>query len=120
MINFWATWCPPCRQETPGLVKVSTDYRAKGVAVLGISLDEGGTEAIQAFVHEFHLPYPIGLVDPASSWASSVESLPTTILVDRDGRVAKTYMGAVRESVFQADIDRLLAEKPGARSQKSS
>ena len=120
LINFWATWCPPCRQETSGLVKLSNDYRAKGVAVLGISFDEGGTEAIQAFVHKFQLPYPVGMVDPASSWALAVESLPTTIFIDRDGRVAKTYMGAVRESVFQADIDRLLAEMPGAQSQKSS
>ena len=120
LINFWATWCPPCRQETPGLVKLSNNYRAKGVAILGISLDEGGTEAIQAFVHEFHLPYPVGLVGPESPWASAVESLPTTILVDRDGRVAKTYMGAVRESVFQADIDRLLVEVRSPRSQKSS
>ncbi len=120
LMNFWATWCPPCRQETPGLAKLANDYRAKGVAVVGISLDEGGTEAIQAFVNEFHLPYPVGLVDPASPWASAVESLPTTILIDRDGRVAKTYMGAVRESVFQADIDRLLAEMPGAQSRKSS
>lgn len=120
LINFWATWCPPCRQETPGLAKLANDYRAKGVDVVGISVDEGGTEAIQAFVHEFQVPYPIGLVDQASSWASAVESLPTTILIDRDGRVAKTYMGAVRESVFQADIDRLLAEMPRSQSQKSS
>ena len=120
LINFWATWCPPCRQETPGLARLANNYRAKGVAVLGISVDEGGTDAIQAFVHEFELPYPVGLVDPASPWASAVESLPTTILVDRDGRVAKTYMGAVRESVFEADIDRLLAEMPGTQSLKRS
>ncbi len=88
--------------------------------MLGSFVDEGGTEAIQAFVHEFELPYPVGLVDPASPLASAVESLLTTILVDRDGRVAKTYMGAVRESVFEADIDRLLAEMPGTHSQKRS
>jgi len=120
LINFWATWCLPCRQETPGLVKLSNTYRGKGAAVIGIAFDEGGTEAIQDFVHEFHLPYPVGLVEPESSWASSVESLPTTILIDRGGRVAKIYMGAVRESVFEADVDRLLAEVRSPKSEKGS
>ncbi len=120
LINFWATWCPPCRQETPGLAKLARDYQSKGLAVVGVSMDEGGASAIQAFVNEFHLPYPVAVPDRASPLASAVESLPTTILLDRQGRVARTYMGAVRESVFQADVDRLLAEVWASRQQGSS
>ncbi len=111
LINFWASWCPPCRQETPGLVKLANDYKAKGLAVVGVSMDEGGPGAVRAFVNEFHVPYAIGLPDPASAWSSAISSLPTTLLVDRQGRVAKTYMGAVRESVFEADVERLLNER---------
>ncbi|HVW83425.1 MAG TPA: TlpA disulfide reductase family protein [Bryobacteraceae bacterium] len=118
LINFWATWCPPCRQETPGLVRLATEYRSKGLAVVGISMDEGGADTIRSFVNEFHMPYPIALPDSASPLVSSVESLPTTILVDRQGRGAKMYTGQVRESVFRDDVERLLAEQPGPKPEK--
>lgn len=120
LINFWASWCPPCRQETPGLARLAKDYQSKGLAVVGISLDEGGMSAVKAFVDEFHLPYPVGLPDADSPLIASVESLPTTILVDRHGRIAKTYRGAVRESVLQADVDRLLAESRFTQEQQGS
>jgi cytochrome c biogenesis protein CcmG, thiol:disulfide interchange protein DsbE len=110
LINFWATWCPPCRQETPGLAKLARDYQSKGLAVVGISLDEGGPRAVQSFVNEFHLPYPIAMPAQSSPLTSEIESLPTTLLIDRHGRVAKTYTAAVSESTFKADVERLISE----------
>ena len=112
LINYWASWCGPCRQETPGLIDLARDYRYKGLSIVGVAMDLGGKAAVQSFVSEFHMPYPILMPDLASPSAPAIDALPTTVLLDRNGRTAKSYVGAVRESVFKADVDRLLAEKP--------
>jgi peroxiredoxin len=112
LINYWASWCAPCRQETPGLIDLSRDYRYKGLTIVGVSMDEGGKPAVRSFLSEFHLPYPVLIPDLGSPSAPAVDALPTTVLVDRSGRVAKSYVGAVKESVFRADVDQLLAEQP--------
>jgi cytochrome c biogenesis protein CcmG, thiol:disulfide interchange protein DsbE len=110
LINYWASWCAPCRQETPGLIDLAREYRYKGLSIVGVSMDEGGRQAVESFQSEFHMPYPVLMPDLTSPSAPAVEGLPTTVLVDRNGRAAKSYIGAVRESVFRADVDRLLAE----------
>ena len=111
LINYWASWCAPCRQETPGLIDLARDYRYKGLSIVGVSMDEGGKRAVQSFMNEFHMPYPVLMPDLALPSVPAVEALPTTVLLDRNGRAAKSYIGAVRESVFRADVDRLLAEQ---------
>jgi cytochrome c biogenesis protein CcmG/thiol:disulfide interchange protein DsbE len=111
LINYWASWCAPCRQETPGLIDLARDYRYKGLSIVGVSMDEGGKRAVQSFMSEFHVPYPVLMPDLAIPSAPAIEALPTTVLLDRSGRAAKSYIGAVRESVFRADVDRLLAEQ---------
>jgi cytochrome c biogenesis protein CcmG/thiol:disulfide interchange protein DsbE len=120
LINYWASWCAPCRQETPGLIDLARDYRYKGLSIVGVSMDEGGKRAVESFLREFHLPYPVLMPDLASPSAPAIDALPTTVLVDRSGRAAQSYVGAVRESVFRADVDRLLAEQPGPSSNKPS
>jgi len=111
LINYWASWCAPCRQETPGLIDLSREYRYKGLSIVGVSMDEGGKRAVESFMSEFHMPYPVLMADLTVPPVPAVEALPTTVLVDRNGRVAKSYIGAVRETVFRADVDRLLAEQ---------
>lgn len=111
LLNYWASWCAPCRQETPGLINLARDYRYKGLAIVGISMDEGGKPAVESFLREFHLPYPVLMPDLAAPSVPAIDALPTTVLVDRSGRAAKSYVGAVQETVFRADIDRLLAEQ---------
>ena len=110
LINYWASWCAPCRQETPGLIDLARDYRYKGLSIVGVSMDEGGKPAVESFLSEFHVPYPVLMPDLGLPSVPAVEALPTTVLIDRNGRAAKSYVGAVRESVFRADVDRLLAE----------
>ena len=110
LINYWASWCEPCRQETPGLIDLARDYRYKGLSIVGVSMDEGGKHAVESFLQEFHLPYPVLMPDLASPSSPAIDALPTTVLVDRNGRAAKSYVGAVKESVFRADVDQLLAE----------
>ena len=96
LINYWASWCGPCRQETPGLIDLARDYRYKGLSIVGVSMDMGGKPAVESFMSEFHLPYPVLLPDLASPSAPAIDALPTTVLVDRNGRAAKSYVGAVR------------------------
>lgn len=108
LVNYWATWCEPCWEETPGLIRLSQEL--KGLAVVGVSLDAGGTAKVQKFVDEFHVPYPVVMPERMSQMEFGLEGVPTTILVDKQGRVAKSYVGAVRERDFRTDIEALLAE----------
>ena len=110
LINYWATWCAPCRNETPGLVRLADDERAKGLAVLGISMDTGDPELVRSFVRQMRVAYPIALPEPMSQMAAGMVGLPTSILVDRHGRIAKTYIGETPEAEFRADLDKVLAE----------
>ena len=109
LVNYWATWCPPCRAETPALVRLADEYKAKGFEVVGISLDED-TNLIRPFVDEYKISYPILLPTNATNLSLMIEALPTTMLYDRQGRRAKRYVGAASESTFRADIEALLKE----------
>jgi thiol-disulfide isomerase/thioredoxin len=108
LLNFWATWCPPCREETPGLVRLAKEYANGGLAIMGISMDDGGAKVVRQFVSEYGIPYPVGFPPATSTLANAVQALPTTFLVDRQGRLAKTYVGEASERTFRTDIDRLL------------
>jgi cytochrome c biogenesis protein CcmG, thiol:disulfide interchange protein DsbE len=109
LVNFWATWCGPCRRETPDLVNVANQLGPKGLEVVGVSLDQT-KDVIPPFVAQYNIPYPILLSPPGSSLTAQIRSIPTTLLIDKQGRVAKQYVGAVTESVFRQDIKQLLAE----------
>ncbi|WP_213805843.1 TlpA disulfide reductase family protein [Granulicella sp. dw_53] len=109
LINYWASWCGPCRTETPGLVRLEEEMQPK-LAVVGISMDVGGKEPVREFVRRMHVGYPIAFPEPMSQMATGMAGIPTTILVDRQGRVAKTYVGETKEREFRADVERLLGE----------
>lgn len=111
LVNYWATWCVPCWEETPGLIRLSKNLGSKGLAVVGVAIDEGGTEKVKKFVDQFQVPYPVVLPDRMSHIEFGMQGVPTTILVDRHGRVAKTYVGAVRQADFSEDVGVLLKEQ---------
>jgi cytochrome c biogenesis protein CcmG/thiol:disulfide interchange protein DsbE len=110
LVNYWATWCGPCWEETPGLVRLSRELGPKGLAVVGVSIDEGSRAKVQQFVDEFKLPYPVAFPEAMSQMSRGMAGVPTTILVDRQGRVAKTYVGEVEERDFREDVRVLLGE----------
>jgi cytochrome c biogenesis protein CcmG/thiol:disulfide interchange protein DsbE len=83
----------------------------KGLAVVGVAIDEGGRDKVQRFVEEFRVPYPVVMPERLSQVGHGLEGVPTTILLDRRGRVAKTYVGAVRQRDFKADVEVLLGEE---------
>lgn len=108
VVNYWATWCGPCRFETPGLVTVSSEFAPRGVEFIGVNVD-ADPAAIAPFVEEFKIPYRIVRAGNDPNIADD-SVLPTTILYDRRGAVAKKYTGIVLESTLRSDISSLLAE----------
>ncbi len=110
LVNVWASWCPPCRQETPGLIAIANEYRGKPFEIIGASMDDS-TEPVRRFIDQFHVPYPVVMPPEDSPINAAVEGLPTSFLIDREGRVAQVYTGAISERALRAEIDRLITER---------
>jgi thiol-disulfide isomerase/thioredoxin len=110
LVNFWATWCPPCREETPDLVRLYARYRQHGVEFAGITTDEDPASVVPRFLAQYGVTWPILVPPPEAALTQAVEVLPTTFLIDRNGRIARTWTGAVREKALARAMDALLAE----------
>jgi peroxiredoxin len=93
-LNFWATWCPPCKEEMPSMERLYRRYKDKGFAILALSIDSGGSAPVGAFVKKLGLTFPIGL-DPNTTVANqyTVRGLPATFLIDRKGTIAAVAIG---------------------------
>ena len=94
LVNFWATWCPPCVEETPSLEQFASELHGRGVVVIGVSVDESG-RALRAFIKQYHLTYPIAR-DPGGSMAARFGTFkfPETYILGRDGHLAEKIIGA--------------------------
>lgn len=110
LLNFWATWCPPCREETPDLVRLAKSYPENKLDIVGVSMDEGRPAAVRQFVAAYKIPYVVSMAGDDFPLASGLQGIPTTLLIDREGRIAKKYVGATSERAFRADVDALLRE----------
>lgn len=108
VVNYWATWCGPCRVEMPGLVSFAKEYGQKDVEVVGVTADEDLSQVLP-FVEKYGITYSI-LTPGSDPNAVGEMALPTTFLYDKQGRLAKKYTGIVLESTLRSDTDRLLAE----------
>ena len=101
VINFWATWCPPCRSEMPDLEQVYTGHKDNDVVVLAVNVQEA-PEIINRFVHQYGLSFPVLLdTSGAISQTYGVQSLPTTIFVDKAGQISTYQMGALNKSAIE-------------------
>jgi thiol-disulfide isomerase/thioredoxin len=113
-LNVWATWCGPCRFETPELQALQNQYAANGFKVIGVSVDEGETEAVKTFVKEQKITYPIA-IDPEGRIANLVQTtvLPTSLLLDRSGRIVWRQIGAImpNDAKLKAAVEKAVAEK---------
>jgi len=114
LLNFWATWCPPCRIEMPGFQRVYEDRREEGFVVLAISTDQAGTGVVRTFLEERGLTFPVAMATgQVVRDFGGVRALPTSFLIDRDGRIRQEIKGLFAEPALRLAVDRLLAEAPG-------
>jgi thiol-disulfide isomerase/thioredoxin len=115
VLNFWGSWCPPCRVETPEFQEVYADVRDDGVSFLGLNVKESSEQFALAFVESEGIEFP-SLYDPRGEVALAfrdypANAIPSTIVLDREGRVAAVYTGEVSQEDLRAVLDRLLAEE---------
>src|SRR5580704_6778196 len=109
LLNFWATWCGPCKIEIPWFIEFENIYKNRGFAVLGVSMDDDGWRAVKPYLREKAVNYPVVLGDgPVARMYGGVESLPTTFLIDRDGRIAAEHVGLAGKSTYEGQILKLL------------
>lgn len=110
ILDFWATWCPPCREEIPHFVQLQSKYRDQGLVIVGLALDAGGAKDVAPFAEEHNVNYPIliGNDDVAKSYGG-VNAIPTTFVIDRQGKIVKRFVGFTPPEVFEQTIAPLLA-----------
>jgi peroxiredoxin len=120
ILDFWATWCGPCKIEIPWFIDFEQTYKDRGFAVLGVSMDEDGWDAVKPFIEARKVNYRILLGnDQVGELYGGLDSLPTTFLIDRVGRIAKTHIGLeTGKDGFQNEINNLLGapERMGLRA----
>jgi DsbE subfamily thiol:disulfide oxidoreductase len=112
VLNFWATWCGPCRREAPGLQSTWEADRDQGVQFLGVNYRDDRAAA-RAYGREFGITYP-SVFDPAGELAFSYElvGLPTTFIIDRDGRIVYRFVGYIDAAILQDALDDVLGRGP--------
>ncbi len=111
LINFWASWCPPCRDEAPDLNALYDDYRLAGFTVLGVNMLESSRRKALDFIDEFGIAYPNGEdIGERVTNLYRVEAPPESFLIDRQGNVRRFFIGNIRYDNVSADIEALLAE----------
>jgi peroxiredoxin len=117
LVNFWATWCGPCKVEIPWFVEFEQKYKDRNFAVLGISLDDDGWKAVRPYVSDHKINYRMVLgSEVVSQQFGGVDSLPTTFILDRQGRIAASHVGLVDKSDYLNEILKLLDDpKQAAR-----
>ena len=113
ILDFFASWCQPCRQSIPHLVELNRKYGKQGLQILGLSEDEDGERAVKAFTDEFRINYPVALAGDATSVDFGVRSVPIMYLIDKKGKIVEVYRGYTIEMArsLEKTIKRLLAEQ---------
>lgn len=112
LVDFWATWCPPCREEIPWFAEFQRAYDSQGLTVVGVAMDEDGWKSVGPFVERMKADYPMVIGSDEAARRFRVESLPTTLVIDRSGRVAATHVGLVSRRAVESEIRYLLGARP--------
>jgi len=109
VVNFWATWCPPCTHEIPWFVEFQEKYRGADLAVVGISLDDDGWKSVSPFIALRGVNYPVIIGDKQiTRLYGGMNALPATVIVDRSGRVAATHVGLIVHDDFESGLRAML------------
>ncbi len=109
LVNFWATWCPPCRREIPSLIRLYHENRDNGFTVIGISMDRGDRRKISDFVTKIGIDYPVALGTPEVARSfGAMGTIPATFLMNRQGRIVKKYPGYTTYEKMAEDLKELM------------
>ena len=109
LLDFWATWCGPCKIEIPWFIEFQRQYKDRGFSVIGVSMDEDGWQAVRPFVERVKMNYPVVLGNDQTAAAfGGVEVLPTTFIIDREGRIVASHEGLTSKAEFENAIKELL------------
>ena len=111
LLDFWATWCDPCRDEIPHFVELQNKYQDQGLQIIGVSMDDG-PEPVREFYQRFNMNYPVVMGSAQTGELyGGVLGLPIAFLIGRDGRIEAKHIGATNISVFEQEINVLLQHR---------
>jgi peroxiredoxin len=109
LLDFWATWCGPCKIEIPWFEEFQRQHQGKGFAVIGVSMDDDGWEVVKPFLTRLKVNYRVLIGnDHTAQLYGGIDALPTTFLIDREGRIAAVHVGLVDRKEFENGIEKLL------------
>jgi len=119
LLNFWATWCPPCKIEMPWFVELQKQYGPAGLQILGVAMDDGSPKEIAAFAKEMGVNYPVLIGKEAVGDAyGGIPYLPVSFFIDRNGKVVDKVLGLKGRGDIEGDVKKILASAPAVQAQK--
>jgi peroxiredoxin len=111
ILDFWATWCPPCKLELPHFIELYKEFRQDGLEIIGVSLDRIGQQEVSAFVKEWKIPYTVVMGNGAVVKSyGGIRGIPTTFVIGKDGKIYRKYVGYRKKEVFEKDVLKLLKQ----------
>ena len=109
LLDFWATWCGPCRIEIPWFIELQRKHKDRGFEVLGVAMDDEGWEVVKPFLADLRVNYRVMIGDDATSQLyGGVDALPTTFLIDRTGKIAAVHVGLASKRDFEDGVEQVL------------
>lgn len=109
ILNFWATWCGPCRDEIPFFVEMVKKHKDEGLTIIGVSMDMVGADAIKSFTDRYNVNYPILLNDNQVNYTyGGIQAIPTTFIINKNGKVVNRFIGNPGEEAFKNEIKKWL------------
>ena len=109
IVNFWATWCGPCRKEIPDFIELYKKYKDQGVEIVGVALDKDGWEKVNPFVKQNNINYPVVLDNgTVAATFGKIQFIPTTFIIDPNGNIVDEHTGVMTKAMLEAKIKPLL------------